>query len=85
MWAPEKITRRIDREGLYRDELADDPDYDTTARAARDKTRWIETVYASLLGVFSLEDPRDVQVEGTEKRIFTTVGEDVPIPSPSTE
>ncbi|MGO1507665.1 RecB family exonuclease [Microbacterium sp.] len=79
VWAPEKITRRIDREGLYRDELADDPDYDTTARAARDKTRWIETVYASLLGVFSLEDPRDVQVEGTEKRIFTTVGEDVPI------
>lgn len=79
VWAPDTIARRIDKEALYADELAADAAYDTTARIQRDKTKWVETVYGAVLGVFSLEDPTKVEVEATEKKYFTTVGAGVPI------
>lgn len=78
VWSSDNVNQRIDREALYTDELTADPDYDIPARTARDRARWIETVYGGLLGVFSLETPADVEVEATERRIFTSV-EGVPI------
>lgn len=78
VWDAGAVAQRIDREALYTDELTADPDYDVPARIIRDRARWIETVYGGLLGVFSLETPADVEVEATERRIFTSV-EGVPI------
>lgn len=78
VWDADAVAQRIDREALYTDKLTADADYDVPARIIRDRARWIETVYGGLLGVFSLETPADVEVEATERRIFTSV-EGVPI------
>lgn len=78
VWSADAVTRRIEKEALYADELADDPDYDIPARTVRDRARWIETLYGALLGVFSLETPSEVEVEATEQKLYTSV-EGVPI------